>query len=479
MIIDTLGGYNVTPEITHFSGRLRRLNIDDVHNPDDLRFNEASVLYLEGNTTIIPQILKAQRPNVSGVLFAEGGGFFHPALCLSAEGVPCAVKPKQDITPLEGKQVTVDLSSGQILTDDDAKKFSPKHKSQIIVDSSIRTEAEVSAYVRSMRELKYLEGIAQQGVKPKYIVLSLEPTFYETYEDPYKLVHTDPGKLTRILKPYIIKAAEIPEAMAYVRTPEITGPERGVNESHTSGIAELRGAPYDVHKDQAFFTYLFRLIEDIRKERPDIAEKIGVVIAMPRSSDDMTESIRIMEQNTSLRAGQNINVTGFLENPYWFMPSSTQSPDVRRLTNEPIKEESLKDKGKNVFWGTGDLNSCMMAASREIPQMKAYLAHRADFMESMRKSIHEWSKLWFRFHLAGGPVWRPYKTDEENIQLYDILLRNGAGVAVKPEQLLDVRRIVNEMERRRNMLRGPPREDIERLTPPTGNNAKRSLQKNS
>ena len=453
MKIDTLGGYNVTPEITHFSGKLERLNVDDVGDPERLTFKEPTVLLLEGDTRLIPADMKVLRPNVTGVIFLEGGSFFHPALCVSAEGVPCAVKPGKDLSPHIGKQVTVDISSGQILTDEDARAYKPKEKSPMDV-TSYPTETEVSVFARSMQELRHLEGLAKKGVRPTHIVAALEPVFYKAFDDPYKLAKEGSPKLTAILKEYIVTAAEVAEKSVYVRTPEVSGVERGSSEEHISGLAELRGVPYDVQIDPSFLKYLFKVIEEVKRERPDIAKKIDVAVAMPRSSQDMTDAIRIMEESTSLRAGKDVNVTGFVETPYWLMPTAAQTPEMRQLTKEAVKEGTIKDQGRRIFWGTGDLNACTMASGREIPQMKGYMSHRADTLEALRKSVPEWNKLGFKVDINGGLVWRPFKTDEENMALYDMLLHGNVGLTVKTGVFEDVKRLVHQVEKRRNQQRG-------------------------
>ena len=84
MKVDTLSTYNITPETTHFRGRLRTVDVDAVDRPESLSFKEPTVILLDDNTHVIPQDLKAIRPNVTGIIFSEGGGFYHPALCISA-----------------------------------------------------------------------------------------------------------------------------------------------------------------------------------------------------------------------------------------------------------------------------------------------------------------------------------------------------------------------------------------------------------
>ena len=123
---------------------------------------------------------------------------------------------------------------------------------------------------------------------------------------------------------------------------------------------------------------------------------------------------------------------------------------MRDLCTEPAKEDYVLDSNKKFTWGSGDLTACVMASSREIPEMGDYLSTKSEVIAMLRESIRAWNKIGFKPDINGGLVCNSFKTDEENMNFFKFIIDSGdIYISVFPSSFLDVKKLIRELETRR------------------------------
>ena len=457
MIIKTFGKYNITPAIDHFKGKLYAIDSDQLSSLSKLNIKSPAVILINDKNFDMPNLLKILDLKIEGAIFQEGGGFYHPAFYLSAEGIPCTVKPEKNISFLVGKEVYFDLTNSQLKTGKDIPRHKPFDSSKYyesLDPEQYATKLSVNVCLRTIKELQYFKRLKDIGIEVDFITLFLEPIIYESGEDPYKVAKSDSTKLKHILQNYISITLDIAKKGVYVRTPEVMAHERGSKEVGAEALTELRGIAYDLHRDNSFLKFLFDLICEMAS-KPKYRKKLHISLAMPRSVQDVIDDnqvlkARLKEKGYNLIIGKDINLTPFPETPYWLFPTAALPQEVRDLCKEPAKEDYILDSNKKFTWGSGDLTATVMASSRDIPEMRDYLLIKSEVIAMLRESIRAWNKIGFKPDINGNLVCNSFKTYDENTDFFKFLMGSGdISISVFPFAFLDVKKLIRGLETRR------------------------------
>ena len=458
MIIKTLGKYNITPPIEFFQGRLCQVSSKDLGKITDMGIEEGSVILMKDSDFSMPKIIKMLQLKPRGIIFQKGGAFYHPAIHLGVEGIPCFVGPDKNMSPFNGEIVFCDLNGGTIkinedICDENYVDADEYYKS--IEAENYSTKLNVNVCIRSARELEHFRRLKDAGITVPFITLFMEPIIYKCEGDPYVVSKSNKNKIREILREYFLLALGIAQQGVYVRTPEVTAKERGSKEKHASGLEELRGIPYDLQKDLSFIDVLFELVAELASE-PGNKGRLHIALAMPRSAKDVAQASKILEAylagaKEKLEIGKDINLTIFAETPYWLFPTKALSDEVKQLCMESYKEEFVKDSNKKILWGTGDLTATFMASSREIPEMCDYLLTKAEVIDAMRKSIQAWNSIGFKPDINGSLACKPFKNDEDNIKFFSLIMEGNMELSVFPNVFLEVKKLVKEAEKRKGI----------------------------
>ena len=114
-----MGVYDTVPPTNRIEGPLHMVPAGRLREGPLQQLPSDAILLVVGGEIDIPSLITVLRKPPTAVVFQEGGAFYHAAIYLSAEGIPCAVRPDSDLSDFEGQIVGLDLQDACLLTEAD------------------------------------------------------------------------------------------------------------------------------------------------------------------------------------------------------------------------------------------------------------------------------------------------------------------------------------------------------------------------
>ena len=199
------------------------------------------------------------------------------------------------------------------------------------------------------------------------------------------------------------------------------------------------------HSFGAVLKVIFKAIASIwRSEHEQAGQmRMGVIVCMPRSPEDVWAAMRMFEDCTGLRSGSDVRWSLMAETPYWLTPTAALPRSIRKICDPAAKEECILHPDRRFGIGTGDLAVTLVGAGRAIAEMSEYHRQLAESVNLLLEGVQSWKRLGYQPDLGGSLVHLPLSTDAANRCLLRAYEQAGADLTALPFLIPTVRKLLS------------------------------------